>query len=105
MKHKEWVTFKEAPSTKDYKGQEEVCGEVVQGGRHHTSCACAVVHCEVEAGTAGGSWEGVVKVGESQGAGDGFRWQEGEQADEDETGDQGQGGGKHCGFHQSPAKL
>jgi len=65
--------FKEAPSTKDEEGQEEEGGEVVQGGDHHTFGACAFIHCEVEAGTAGGNWEGVVEVGESQGAGDDVR--------------------------------
>ena len=76
-------TFKEAPSTKDEEGQEEEGGEVVQGSDHHTfgawegffggGCTCAFIHCEVEAGAAGGNWEGVVEVGESQGAGDDVR--------------------------------
>ena len=83
MKHKEWVTFKEAPSTKEQEGEEEVGGEVVQGGDHHTPGAwiglkgsvvtCAVGGCEVEAGAAVGDRGGVVEVGESQGAGDRFR--------------------------------
>ena len=51
------LTFKEAPSTKDEEGPEEVGGEVVQGGDHHTwglvagFVACAVGSCEVVAGT------------------------------------------------------
>ena len=70
-------TFKEAPGSKDHKGQEEVGREVVQGGEHHTCAAweefMGKLCCAVEAGAAGGDWKGVVKVGESQGAGDGFR--------------------------------
>ena len=38
------------------------------------SCWSLIVGCcEVVAGAAGGDWEGVVEVGESQGAGDRFR--------------------------------
>ena len=76
-------TFKEAPNTKDQEGKEEVGGEVVKSGHHHTrgawidlvgdSVTCGVGSPEVEAGTARGDWGGVVEVGESQGAGDGFR--------------------------------
>ena len=47
--------------------------------------------CEVVAGAAGGDWGGVVEVGESQGAGDCFRREEGEEADEDQAGEQDEG--------------
>ena len=57
-----YPTFKEAPNTQDQDGQEEVVGEVIQGGGHHTRGAwiyggwvlCVVGRCEVVEGAAGG---------------------------------------------------
>ena len=108
-------TFKEAPSTKEQEGQEEVGGEVVQGGHHDTRGAwigfkgsvvtCAVGGCEVEAGAAVGDRGGVVEVGECQGAGGRFRREEREEPDEDEAGEQGEGGGEHRPFKLRPTKL
>ena len=112
-----YPTFKEAPNTKEQEGQEEVGGEVVQGGHHDTrgawiglkgsvvTCECAVGGCEVEAGAAVGDRGGVVEVGECQGAGGRFRREEREEPDEDEAGEQGEGGGEHCPFKLRPAEL
>ena len=115
FKYEIYPTFKEAPSTKEQEGQEEVGGEVVQGGHHDTRGAwiglkgsvvtCAVGGCEVEAGAAVGDRGGVVEVGESQGAGDRFRREEREEPDQDEAGEQGEGGGQHRRFKLRPTKL
>ena len=112
-----YPTFKEAPNPKEQEGQEEVGGEVVQGGHHDTrgawiglkgsvvTCECAVGGCEVEAGAAVGDRGGVVEVGECQGAGGRFRREEREEPDEDEAGEQGEGGGEHRPFKLRPTKL
>ena len=49
-----YPTFKEAPNTKEQEGQEEVCGEVVQGGHHHTRGAWIGLKGNVAVGDRGG---------------------------------------------------
>ena len=66
--------------------------EVVQGGHHHTRGAWIGLKGSVAVGDRGG----VVEVGECQGAGGRLRREEREEAGEDEAGEQGEGGGKHC---------
>ena len=44
-------------------------------------------------------------MGESQGAEDNVRGEGGEDADEEEGGEQDEGGGEHCGFEQGLMKF
>ena len=47
----------------------------------------------------------MVDVGESQCAEECFKWEEFEEADEDEAREEGQGGGEHCCFKQPASRL
>ena len=53
-KYEMYPTFKEAPNTKEQEGQEEVGGEVVQGGHHDTRGAWIGLNGNVAVGDRGG---------------------------------------------------
>ena len=136
LKLKNWIwytvhvlTLKKAPESKDQEREEEVVGEIIHGGDHHTWGAwwlrmgtggshvtCADI-CGVEAGAARWKWWPVeargeawaacwnwwakVQVGEAPGAENGLRRECRQDADEDE----GNILNDSCGQRQVRGKL
>ena len=66
---------------------------------------CDVGHYRVEAGTAGGDVRVEVDVGESKGAVDGGGGEEGEEADDENAGEEKQGGDQHRYLQLASSRL